>query len=54
MEPGDMEEIIEEDIEEDAEEDDNIHQLEYTDGSNEVVKVFNQKCVICLERIVNI
>ena len=50
MESGDMEEIIEEDIEEDVEEDDNIHELEYTDGNNEVVKVFNQKCVICPER----
>ena len=32
--------------------DGNIHELEYTDGSNEIVKFFNQKCVICLERIV--
>ena len=31
-------------------EDVNIHELEYTDGSNEVVKIFHQKCVICLER----
>ena len=50
MECGDMEEIIEEDFEEDVEEDDNIHELEYTNGSNEVVKTFNQKCFICLER----
>ena len=44
MESGDMEEIVED------EEDVNIHELEYTDGSNEVVKVFNQKSVICHER----
>ena len=35
MESGDMEEIVED------EEDGNICELEYTDGSNEVVKVFN-------------
>ena len=45
-ESGDMEEYIEEDIGEDV----NIHELEYTDGSNEVVKIVNQKCVLCLER----
>ena len=48
MESGDMEEIVED--EEDVEEDVNIHEIEYTDGSNKVVKIFNQKCVICLER----
>ena len=31
-------------------EDINIHEIEYTRGDNVVVKVFNQKCVICLER----
>ena len=35
--------------EDNIQEDVNIHELEYTHGSNEVVKVFNQKCVICLE-----
>jgi len=47
---GDMEEIV--DPEEDVEEGDNIHEieLEYTDGNNRVVKIYNQKCVICLER----
>ena len=47
-----MEEIddLEEDAEEDIEEDDNMHELEHTDGSNKVVKIFNQKCAICLER----
>ena len=46
-----MEENVEdeEDIEEDVEEDVNIHELEYTNGSNEIVRIFNQKCVICLE-----
>ena len=48
MDCGFMEEIVED--EEDVEEDVNIHELEYIDGSNEVVKFFNQKCVISLER----
>ena len=50
MECGDMDEIFEEDIEEDVEQDVNIRELKYTDGSNEVVKIFVQKFVICLER----
>ena len=60
MQSGDMEKIVEDedDIEEDVEEnvvevveeDVTIHELEYTDGSHEIVKIFNQKCVICLER----
>ena len=33
-----------------VEEDINIHEIEYTHGDNEIVKVFNQKCVIFLER----
>ena len=40
----------EEDVEENVEDDVNIHELEYTDGRNEVVKSFNRKCAICLER----
>ena len=48
MECEDLEEIVED--EEDDEVDVNIDELYYTDGSNEVVKIFNQKCVICLER----
>ena len=48
MESGDMEEFIE--GEEDIEEDDNFHELEYADGSNEIVKIFNHNCVICLDR----
>ena len=49
MEGGTEENV---DPEEDVEEDDNIHEMElgYTNGNNEVVKIFNQKCVICLER----
>ena len=47
-----MEEVVEDEEadEEDVEEDVDILDLEYTDGSNEVLKFFNQKCVICLER----
>ena len=48
MECGFMEEIVED--EEDVEEDVKIHELDNTDGSKEIVKIFNQKCVICLER----
>ena len=40
----------EEDVEKDVAEDVNVHELEYTDGSNEFVKNFNQKRVICVER----
>ena len=43
-----MKEIVED--KEDVEEDVNIHKLEYTDESNEVVKIFHQKCVIRLEQ----
>ena len=28
----------------------NIHELQYTNGNNMIVKVFNPKCVICFER----
>ena len=48
MQFGDMDEIVED--EENEKEDVNIHELDYTDGSNEVVKIFNQKSVICFER----
>ena len=40
---GDMEEIVED--EENDEEDVDVNDLAYTDGSNEVVKIFNQKHV---------
>ena len=39
-------EVIDDDL---VEEEINIHEIEYTLGDNEIVKVFNQKCVICLE-----
>ena len=52
MECGDMEEIIEEYNEEDVEEHDNIHELEYADESNEVVKNFNQNVLYALNVIV--
>ena len=45
MEFGNIEEIVEDGEAEDV----NIHELEHTDGSNEVVNFFNQKCVICCE-----
>ena len=52
IECGFMEEIVEdeEDVEEDVEVVVNVHELEYTDGSNEVIKIFNRKCCICPER----
>ena len=50
-----MEEIVEgeEDVEdkEDVEEDVNIHELEHTDASNEVVKIFNQNVLYALNGI---
>ena len=39
-----------EENEDNFQEDVNIHELEYTDGDNKIVKVFNQKCVICFEK----
>ena len=39
----------EEDEDEDEDEGDLIETI-FTNGNNEVVKIFNQKCVICLER----
>ena len=47
---GEDDDNLVEDNEDNIQEDVNIYELEYTDGSNEIVKVFNQKCVICLER----
>ena len=40
--------LIEEN-EDNIQEDINIHELENTNGNNKIVKVFNQKCVICFE-----
>ena len=39
--------VVEED---EVEEDENLIETPYLNGNNEVVKFFNQKCVICLER----
>ena len=39
--------VVEEDYDE---EDENLFETPYLNGNNEVVKIFNQKCVICLER----
>ena len=52
--PGHGEDIVDEDdisdVEDEVEVDDDIQELEYTNGSNAVVKIFDQKCVICFER----
>ena len=50
MQSGFVGEIVGYEDEEDVKENFNIHELEYTDGSNEVVKNFNQNCVICHEQ----
>ena len=47
MESGEMQDNVED--EQDGEEVVDIQELKYTNGSNEVVKIFNQKRVICLE-----
>ena len=44
---GNMEDIP--DPEENIEDVD-VEGLEYTDGNNRIVKIFNPKCIICLER----
>ena len=38
------------DVEDEVEEDGDMIETSYTDGNNEVVKCFNRKCIICLER----
>ena len=38
------------DEEDEVEEDDDLIETQYVNGNNEVVKIFNQKCVICYER----
>ena len=52
--PGHGEDIENEDdisdVEYEFEEDGDLIETQYLDGNNEVVKFFNQKCVICLER----
>ena len=44
---SDVENTIAED---ENEQDEDLIKTQYTNGSNEVAKTFNQKCVICLER----
>ena len=44
---GEDDDLVEEDM---VEEDENLIEPDYCNGNNEVVKIFNQKCVICLER----
>ena len=52
--PGHGEDIENEDdisdVEDEVEEDRELIETSYTNGNNEVVRIFNQKCVICLER----
>ena len=38
------------DVEEEVEENEDLIETIYTNGNNEMVKIFYQKCVICLER----
>ena len=46
--PGVGEDISDE--EDENEEDDDLIETQYLNGNNEVVKIFSQKCVTCLER----
>ena len=39
--------LVEADV---VEEDDDLIEMQYLNGNNEVVKIFNQKCVICYEK----
>ena len=43
----DDDDLVEEDV---VEENEDLIETSYTNGNNEVVKIFNQKCVICYER----
>ena len=38
------------DVEDEVEDDGDLIETQYLNGNNEVVKIFNQKCVICLEK----
>ena len=38
------------DVEDEVEENEDLIETNYTNGTNEVVKIFNQKCVICYEK----
>ena len=39
--------MVEEDV---VEENEDLIETQYFNGNNEVVKIFNQKCVLCLEK----
>ena len=47
---GENEDNGDDDLVEEDEENEDLIEIKYTNGNNEVVKIFNQKCVICLER----
>ena len=47
---GEDEENEDDDLVEEDEEDEDLIETQYLNGNNEVVKIFNQKCVIRLER----
>ena len=38
------------DVEDEVEEDEDLVEINYANGKNEIVKFFNQKCVICYEK----
>ena len=39
------------DIEDEVEENEDFLETNYTNGNNEMVKILNQKCVICYEKV---
>ena len=47
---GNEDDISDVEDEVEVEEDGDLFEINYTNENNEVVKIFNQKCVICLER----
>ena len=47
IENEDDDDLVEEDV---VEENEDLIETQYFNGNNEVVKIFNQKCVICYER----
>ena len=42
-----VDDVVDEDV---VEENEDLIETQYFNGNNEVVKIFNQKCVICYER----
>ena len=43
--------FTEENVEDEEDVEEDVNEIEYMDGGTEVVEVFNQKCVVCLERV---